>query len=150
MKKVCTKCNIEKETTEFSYGRMVCKICRATDQKEKRNTNKEKWSQIGKNCYNNHREKRLAEKRKYYQDNKESILAYGKLYRLNNPEKIRDNELRAHYNITLEQFNAILEQQGNKCAICETDTPDGQGCWHIDHDHRCCDTSCKSCGKCEI
>ena len=53
----------------------------------------------------------------------------------------------ARFNITHEQFLAMLEMQGNGCAICRTQEPGGHG-WCIDHDHACCDTPSKSCGKC--
>jgi hypothetical protein len=39
------------------------------------------------------------------------------------------------YGITSEQYAALLEQQGDRCAICRTDTPGGKGGWHVDHDH---------------
>lgn len=41
---------------------------------------------------------------------------------------------RARYGISPEGFAAILESQGNRCAICCTERPGGLG-WHLDHDH---------------
>ena len=50
------------------------------------------------------------------------------------------------YSLTAEQFQAMLDDQGNRCALCRaefTSTRDR----HIDHDHSCCGQQ-KSCGKC--
>jgi hypothetical protein len=48
--------------------------------------------------------------------------------------------------ITFEQYQALLEKQEFKCAICKSLTS-GVKDWNIDHDHKCCSTR-KSCGKC--
>ena len=42
-----------------------------------------------------------------------------KQYRQENPEKIKNAELKRKYGITLEQCNAMAEEQGNACVICE-------------------------------
>lgn len=55
--------------------------------------------------------------------------------------------LWAAYRIRPETYYAILEAQGGRCAICRTDNP-GSRRWNIDHDHACCTTPAKSCGKC--
>ena len=57
---------------------------------------------------------------------------------------------REHYRFkkhgtTKEAFMALIEEQGNACAICEQ-----PGTWEtlvIDHDHSCCDKQF-SCGNC--
>lgn len=48
--------------------------------------------------------------------------------------------MQAHY-APIRQ--AILEQQGGKCALCGTSDAE----WHLDHDHRCCGTKdlCRDC-----
>lgn len=51
------------------------------------------------------------------------------------------------YGLTLAQFDALLDAQDHRCAVCLTDTPGGQG-WHVDHDHTCCSTRKNSCGRC--
>jgi hypothetical protein len=51
------------------------------------------------------------------------------------------------YNLTTEQYDALLERQGNCCALCKSPNPGGKGAWHIDHNHSCC-SGRTSCGKC--
>lgn len=53
--------------------------------------------------------------------------------------------LRA-YNLTVEQYDAMLAEQGGRCAICRSSDP-GPKSWHVDHDHDCCPAG-GSCGKC--
>lgn len=55
-------------------------------------------------------------------------------YRAKNPGAARKKYLQTTYGLTLEAFSAMLAGQNGRCAICETDTPDGQG-WCVDHDH---------------
>jgi hypothetical protein len=46
----------------------------------------------------------------------------------------RARTLRA-YGLTQADWDALIERQGNRCAICRTDKPGGRGeRWHIDHD----------------
>jgi len=60
------------------------------------------------------------------------------------PDLYRHYEYKKKYQITLELYNKILEQQGGVCAICK-------GTWSrslvVDHDHDCCPGE-KTCGKC--
>jgi hypothetical protein len=51
------------------------------------------------------------------------------------------------YGLTPEQFAVMFAGQDGRCAICHTESPGGQG-WHVDHDHRCCNTRKTSCGRC--
>ncbi len=39
----------------------------------------------------------------------------------------RKNNLKVKYKLTLEQYNDILTEQDNKCAICKTTNPTGEG-----------------------
>lgn len=47
--------------------------------------------------------------------------------------------------ITIEQYQAALASQGDKCAVCRSEF--GLKGPQIDHDHTCCPTQ-KSCGRC--
>src|SRR5574343_1913433 len=62
------------------------------------------------------------------------------------PEAMRWAEGKSRYGVTRERYEALLDEQGGRCAICRTDSP-GAKAWKIDHDHACCpgNTSCGSC-----
>lgn len=50
------------------------------------------------------------------------------------------------YSITIEQYWAIYEAQGGKCALCRRATG-ARKRLSVDHDHSCCNGP-TSCGKC--
>lgn len=51
------------------------------------------------------------------------------------------------YNISRDQYDALMAAQNNGCAICGEQNTDGTAL-HVDHDHGCCPDRKKSCGKC--
>lgn len=57
----------------------------------------------------------------------------------------RNMRLQRQYGITVDQFDAMLVRQNGGCAICERTQI---ATLHVDHDHACCPTRKKSCGKC--
>lgn len=65
--------------------------------------------------------------------------------RKNQKEARKANHVERTYNITEEQYQAILEAQGGHCAICPRRP--GRKRLSVDHDHSCCPGP-KSCGKC--
>ncbi|MBD9723453.1 endonuclease VII domain-containing protein [Streptomyces caniscabiei] len=70
--------------------------------------------------------------------------------RLQDPEKALRNSLWNKYRMTLEDYRTLLAEQGGKCAVCGVDAPTDHRTrrFHVDHDHSCCPTSSKTCGKC--
>ena len=46
--------------------------------------------------------------------------------------KAKDSRLRSRYGITLEQFEQILEAQGNVCAVCK----EADKVFCVDHNHK--------------
>lgn len=53
----------------------------------------------------------------------------------------------ARYGLSQEKFNQLLRIQENACAMCRESFKEGQRIC-IDHDHACCPSEMKSCGKC--
>ena len=59
---------------------------------------------------------------------------YKRQYRLNNKEIIRAQNKKRNPGWDINRYNEYLELQGNRCAICGTDTP-GLSDWSADHCH---------------
>lgn len=57
--------------------------------------------------------------RKELLDKPEQVRQRRKAFRKNNPDSVRNSELKKLYGITLEQRNALSEKQDHKCAICK-------------------------------
>ena len=74
-------------------------------------------------------------------------VAKNMAWRQANPTYRRDYELKWRYGISLEEFKAILESQGGKCAICGT-TETGKQDWHMDHNHTTKQIRGVLCPKC--
>jgi len=66
--------------------------------------------------------------------NKSKTAAYKKRYRELNPTEARDYTLRSRYGITLDEFNAMFEKQGKRCAVCRSDKSDSKN-FVVDHCH---------------
>jgi hypothetical protein len=61
--------------------------------------------------------------------------------------EIRDVMRLKRFGITREQFDSMFVAQDSMCAICGTTDP-GSTYWCVDHNHACCPSSEKTCGKC--
>lgn len=84
--------------------------------------NKEKYAAKSKAWREANPEKAKENRRKNYLKNKESNLLYSKEY-----------NLKQNFNLTLEDYNTLLQKQNNVCAIC------GKTCSKslaVDHDHK--------------
>jgi len=123
MQRLCTGCNITKPLTDFvkdKYDKSGytyrCKKCRAKNHKEWVLKNPEKVKEI--NLKN-------KDKRKQF---------------YNSPEGRRSSRrswLKKTYGLSLEDYDKMLKEQNNLCAICEEkDTKDKWGCLAVDHDHK--------------
>lgn len=70
-------------------------------------------------------------------------------HRKANPQYFKDYDLHRRFKITHKQKGEMLVAQGGVCAICGTKEPGGKHQkWHVDHDHKCCESSRMTCGKC--
>lgn len=106
----CPRCGETKPTSEFywlKFGRhdRYCKECRKALNRE--------WRQRNPDAH-----KRPA-KRAWERNNAAKIAFYSR---------------KARYGISHEQYQALVEQQGGRCAICRR-LPDRKRPLHIDHDH---------------
>lgn len=122
-------------------GQGACLQCRRDKdirrkKRMRQNGNTEMLKQIAKRAYEKQKEKWITKAAQWNKDN---------------PEKANFNQRKSKllrtYNLTLADYSTLLEQQENKCAICQTIFLNVMHDPHVDHDHKCCSGS-KSCGKC--
>ena len=153
--KKCSRCLLNKPTSDFYKDKTKkdgfgsrCKLCAIEQAKEwrinntsRRNHLAQEWRKKNKDCINNRR-------RKWYHENESEVRSYQMAWRKKNPDNVRKSYLWTHYRITPEQFDVMLDLQDGRCAICRATEPGGRGEWHIDHDHECCPSNRRSCGKC--
>ena len=93
--KTCTKCNTEKELTDYSINKR---------HSTGRNT-------VCKKCEN----QRIAE---YRAPRREQERQRAANYRKQNKEKIRDKRLKEIYGISLTAYNTMYDKQKGVCKIC--------------------------------
>lgn len=120
MTKVCTKCGIEKDVSEFNkckrglYGvKGRCRVCTSADTREWKSRNKEKISEYNKVYSKAHSEEISARQsrnhfankeennkksREYYHANKEERIAYARQYVDENREEINRKARLRHEN----------------------------------------------------
>lgn len=133
--RACTKCGEVKDRWGFyrsdqfkdGYERR-CKACRTRQSYEAERKRIVREGGLS--------EKTKARSRRYYAEKRKSQDFDHEAYRAN----IR----RLKYGITTEQFDQMMIDCDGKCSICREDLE--RPC--IDHDHACCPSSKKSCGKC--
>ena len=134
--KACIKCEKKLPSTRFYKGRNDCKDCRKKymdDYRKKRNYNKMYYEQ------NKEKDKKRCLENYYKnKDNPEKKL------------KWRENQLKVKYNMTLDDWNSMYEDQDYRCAICRTDNPKGQGILHVDHCHSSGNIRGLLCHHCNI
>ena len=118
-RKICTKCNLEKDIADFYRTKVKekpvtqsrCKQCVLKVQAEDRVKNKKKYIDKNKKYYQENKEKHAASGKAWYEKNRESVLLYKKDWREKNKPKI------------LEQARQYRNREGgrdryNKFNVC--------------------------------
>lgn len=73
-----------------------------------------------------------AERRAHYARNAEDL----KKRRRDRYDPARRREVTLQsYGLSVAEFDALLEEQGNKCAVCSSEDPGPKGRFVVDHDH---------------
>lgn len=112
-----------KSSTGYSYG-CRCDKCRLWHNARSvryRHENPEK-------CY--------TADRKWQKNNREKVLGYRKKYALKYPEKVKNNQLKNKFGITVHEYNQLLEKQNNQCAICKRYQYEFSKLFAVDHCHQ--------------
>lgn len=133
--KVCLRCKEEKPFELFSKSKkskdgyqIYCKACRSKDYY----ANREELLDRQKKNYWEKRDEKIAYRKRYYKENKDSILPKLKKYQEENPHIKRNSYFKRNYGITLDEYEALVEKQEKRCAVCG-DSPDYN--LVVDHNH---------------
>lgn len=129
--KICTKCKENKNFSEY-YPRY------ATG----------KYFPQCKSCYKQYR-KDNEDYIKEYQ-NTEEHKESKKLWRIKNRKKTKEYALKKSFNITLDQYNQMLEEQNYSCAICNRHQNEFKRSLAVDHSHKTGEIRGLLCGFCNI
>ena len=126
--KKCTKCGVEQALTEYYKAsgtrdglRGDCKSC---------------FKARAKARYPEVREQAVARAKKWREDNVDRFRENQRRMR-EKPEfkaRAREYHLTKNYDLTLAQYDEMLEAQGGVCAICGAPPRDDISL-HVDHDH---------------
>ena len=116
MVKVCTKCKVEKELTEFNKHKISkdglaynCKSCNKEHLKKYYHDNKERLKERNKEYHKVNKEFYKEYNKQYYQCNKEHIKEYTKKYIECNKEHIKEYK-KKWYNDNKERIKEIRKQ----------------------------------------
>lgn len=120
--KICSSCKVE---SIHSLSGKICKNCKSNYDKEYR----EKNAECRKAHYINYRAK-----------TKDKKAIYDKTYAVENYYKIsprkRNWHLQNKYSITSEDYEIMLKEQNNCCAICNNPDPGrNHNIFMVDHNH---------------
>ncbi len=127
--KICNRCNLlkndfNKDASKHDGLYTICKECKKKSdnsplaigrRRRYQQNNKEKAKLY---CANN-KERINKNKIKYREKHKENIAKYQKEYRQNNKSKQRKYNLKKYHNMTVEQYEKMLDNQSGLCDICK-------------------------------
>jgi len=125
----CSECREVKERAAYSPDRRnradglqsICKVCRKARQKAWRDANPEEAAKRARENYLRHRAKKDA---------------YGLEWRKKNRRRVAAYAIKARYGLTQKEWQAIIDAQGNACAICRKPfDPNAKTAPHTDHSH---------------
>src|SRR5271157_139850 len=140
--KKCNKCGLLLSKENFRKNKLRkdgffcwCKKCTKIYNEERYKNNEEISRERSRNYYKKNKEKKKKHNIEYLEKNKEKIKEYAKIYRGKNSKKLKDLQLKYYYNISLEEWNNIFNEQEKKCAICGKISKDFKCSFSVDHCH---------------
>ena len=135
--KTCSKCKSSKPISEFYLTSTTkryhswCKACEI---------------EYTKAYLKSDRGKKAT--KKWRQNNPGKVNAWYRTDRKNHPRRHASYDLKKRIGITLADKEEKFYLQGERCAICGTDTPNTKKIWFADHCHKTKQFRGVLCGRC--
>jgi hypothetical protein len=136
-------------TTKRGY-QYKCKSCVSVYDKSPTPEIREKKLSRLKQWREDNPEKREAQKKRHYLKNKDRIDQKAKDWYSNNKERYYGNAILRKYGITLDEYNALRQEQDYKCAICGDHENEVGKKMFVDHNHDTGKIRKLLCTKCNV
>ena len=88
-----------------------------------------------KEYYLKNKERLLDYRKNFYNENKEIAILRSKTWAENNKRRRKHNVLKSTYNITIDDFEKMLEDQDYKCYCCSAKHSELKNGLYVDHCH---------------
>lgn len=98
-----------------------------------------------KEWYRKNKIKKLKANKEWRQNNKIRVNELARKWSQKNKDKIRAARIKREHNITIEEYNSLLEKQNYVCAICKCQPTRALD---IDHNHSTGHNRGLLCNKC--
>jgi single-stranded DNA-specific DHH superfamily exonuclease len=103
------------------------------ENKEKVEESRKRWKEANPEKEALHQQNRW---KRYKEKNAEKVKLSQKLWYEANKERYRENKLKRNYNITLDDYDKMLQEQNGCCAICFVKAEDERNkILVVDHNH---------------
>lgn len=121
--KKCSKCFIDKDTTEF-HRHSGTKDGLQPDCKECKKGYRKKWYEANRGAV-------LAKNKEWLAKNP----GHSREWYRNNKQIARNWQLNRDFGISLDQYNKMLQDQSSKCKICNVSQDETPKNFAVDHCH---------------
>jgi len=103
-----------------------------------------------KKYYLKNKERLLEYRKNFYNDNREVAIERSKTWAENNKRQRKHNVLKSTYNITIDDFEKMLEDQDYKCYCCAVEHSELKNGLYVDHCHNTNKVRGLLCSTCNL
>jgi len=142
MEKPCVKCGHSFLVEEFYVDR--------THKDGRSNECNECWSKRNAENHRRNKSKNNARCRTYYGENREHLIDGARDRNMKNKDRIRAQRLKRDYGITKNDYDRMLKEQKECCAICGRHQSELRRSLSVDHNHETGKVRGLLCGLCNL
>lgn len=107
-------------------------------------------NQRSKEYYQKNKERIREYSKEYYYKNRETILIKSKKLSKDNKYTRKEYDMKRSYNLDLEGYSKIFDEQEGRCKICNKYYTESQQGLVIDHNHETGEIRGLLCSKCNL